>query len=316
MTFAYPIALLSPLLFLVPLILGRRRSQLRAVSVVSDRLLSGGRTWRVRLRKPVLRLLLVSAVILLSLAAARPQTITSLPQPEKKRNLMLVLDVSGSMQTPDFFLGFRQLSRLDAVRHVVTSFIKDRIGDRIGLVVFGSKAHLECPLTTDTALLSQMVNSLYQGMVGNSTAIGDGMGVGLKHIKDVPAEASSLILLTDGVTTAGSVQPLQAAKIAADIGVKVHTIGIGRVSGESVAEFDEATLKQVAEKTGGQYFNASNLEQLKSIYLEIDKLERSESDTPAVQRIEEHFVDFAWWGLAAVMALLVLGRTIFMVMPL
>jgi Ca-activated chloride channel family protein len=229
---------------------------------------------------------------------------------------MLVLDVSGSMQTLDFFLGFRQLSRLDAVRHVVSSFIEDRIGDRIGLVVFGSKAHLECPLTTDTALLKQMVGSLYQGMVGTSTAIGDGMGVALKHIKDVPAEASSLILLTDGVTTAGSVQPLQAAKVAADLGIKVHTIGIGRASGESGAEFDEATLKTVAERTAGQYFNAANLEQLKSIYDQIDKLERSERDAPVVEQVDEHFSVFAAWGLAALTLIVFLSRSVFMVLPL
>jgi Ca-activated chloride channel homolog len=316
MTFAYPILLFMPLIFLVIPLFKKRKRLEQAITVASADGFRDGVTWKVRLRKPVLRLLLLATVLLLALAAARPQTITNLPQPEKKRNLMLVLDVSGSMQTPDFFLGFRQLSRLDAVRHVVSSFIQDRIGDRIGLVVFGSKAHLECPLTTDSSLLSQMVKSLYQGMVGNSTAIGDGMGVALKHIKDVPAEASSLILLTDGVTTAGNVQPLQAAKVAADLGIKVHTIGIGRASGESGAEFDEATLKEVAAKTGGEYFNASNLEQLKSVYDQIDKLEQSERDAPAVERIEEHFQVFAAWALVALTSLLLLSRTIFMVLPL
>jgi Ca-activated chloride channel family protein len=172
-----------------------------------------------------------------------------------------------------------------------------------------------------------MVKRLQVGMAGEDTAIGDGLGLSLKRIQNIPGSAKAIILLTDGVNHAGQVNPLKAAKIARDLGIKIHTIGIGTnqiinqglpgmlFSTQQQAEFDEETLKKIAEITGGFYFNASSLEGLKRVYNEIDKLEKTNADDSAQRIVQELFPKAAAVALFCYLLLVLLGRSVFLKVP-
>jgi len=303
MRFESPLALL--LLVLLPLtlkpeILGKllRRDlkslhlvfRQRAIAFSSAALEMGtARSWRVRWRDPLLAWMRFCAFLLLILALARPQSGTSFEEQEfSGRDIMIVLDTSGSMQALDFQVDGENVDRLSALKKVVTSFVKERRGDRIGLVVFGTEAYTQCPLTLDAEILTGFVDSLEIGMAGEQTALGDALAIGLKRMKDVDGDSKVVVLVTDGENTAGSIAPIEAARIAAKLGIKVHTIGIGtnepvpfpaqtifgrKTIVRQVVPMDEKTLTEMASISGGLYFNAQNTEQLEGVYKKIDELE-------------------------------------------
>lgn len=252
---------------------------------------------------------------LLVCAAARPQwTGEAAKVPSEGRNLMVVLDISGSMREPDFELNGRRVTRWDAVQAVADSFVKKREGDRVGVVLFGERAYLYAPLTFDLKTVSDLLKEADVGMAGTQTAIGDALGLALKTMIDVPAQSKVIVLLSDGAANAGRMRPLEAAEIAAKSGVKVYTIGagsdsvlvqglFGAVKMSRDGEIDERTLKEIAEKTGGEYFRAKDTQQLQRIYDKIDVLEPVKNDDVFVRPVKELF----YYPLAAAFALSVLG---------
>ncbi len=223
--------------------------------------------------------------LLLLTAAARPQWLGEPTElPETGRNLMLAADLSGSMETPDLDIDGEQATRLDAVKSVAGAFIERRKGDRIGLILFGSQAYLQAPLTFDRTTVHRLLNQAMIGIAGRETAIGDAIGLAIKRLRQAPEGMAVLILLTDGANTAGRVPPRQAAELAAQAGLKIYTIGIGaekmRVRGlfgsrivNPSADLDEETLGYIADTTGGKYFRARDLEALQGVYQQIDALE-------------------------------------------
>ncbi|NVK38800.1 MAG: VWA domain-containing protein [Gammaproteobacteria bacterium] len=240
-------------------------------------------------------LLLALAWICLVLAAARPVFVGE-PQAitETDRNMMLAVDISGSMAEEDMAVRGRLINRLQAVKAVLTDFIAKRKGDRLGLILFGSKAYIQTPLTFDLATLEQLLNEAALGLAGKQTAIGDAIGLGVKRLQSLPESNRVLILLTDGQNTAGEIDPLQAAKLASQAGVKIYTIGIGAdelvVQGffgprriNPSRDLDEKTLTEIASSTGGQYFRARNLEELDQIYSLLDDLEEIEVEQQVIR---------------------------------
>lgn len=234
--------------------------------------------------------------LLLILATTRPQWLgEAITLPESGRNLMLAVDVSGSMEQAD--LGTRSLTRLDVVKTVAGDFIQRRNGDRIALILFGSQAYLQTPFTLDRTTVNTLLQEAVIGIAGRETAIGDAIGMALKNIQGRSGE-QVLILLTDGANSAGVVDPLKAAELATQRGLRIHTIGIGgrpqAVRGllgmrmvNPAAALDETTLKAIAEKSGGHYFRAEDHAALQQIYREIDRLEPVEEGEQMVRPSEE-----------------------------
>ena len=230
----------------------------------------------------------VVAWLLLVLAAARPERIgDELDVPVSGRNLMLAVDLSGSMDAKDFELGSRRVDRLTATKAVAGDFIGRREGDRIGLILFGERAYLQVPLTLDRDTVNTLLMEAFIGLAGEKTAIGDAITLAVKRIHDQGAEGGEqvLILLTDGANTAGEIDPLKAAELAQQIGLRIYTIGIGAeqmvvssITGgmrrvNPSADLDEETLTKIAEQTGGRYFRAKDTAGLQEIYRLLDEME-------------------------------------------
>jgi Ca-activated chloride channel family protein len=220
---------------------------------------------------------------------------------------------------------------MEGVKTVVAEYVRSRKLDRVGLVVFGNSAYLQSPLTSDTLLVERLVEQLQPRMAGDGTAIGDGLGLALKRLKDIEGESKAIILMTDGVNTAGQVNPLKAAEIARDLGIQIHTIGIGSgpvqlgaqgpigaiIGGAAgpMVEFDEATLKEIAKATGGIYFNATSLSGFKDVYRKIDELAKTEHDQPQKPLINELFAPWVKLALIALLSSLILRSTILRRLP-
>jgi Ca-activated chloride channel family protein len=233
--------------------------------------------------------------LLLLIALARPVWVGEpIELPKSGRDLMLAVDISGSMRVEDMKLGQVTARRIDAVRQLGAEFIGRRTGDRLGLILFGSNAYLQSPLSFDTATVRRFLLEARIGFAGQETAIGDAIGLAVKRLKERPAESRVLILLTDGRDTASTVRPLEAAQLAASMGIRIYTIGIGAdemtlpgLFGSSFgsrqvnpsAELDEPMLKEIAATTGGQYFRARNPRELASIYELLDDLEPVEQES-------------------------------------
>ena len=230
-------------------------------------------------------LLLMLMWCLLVLAISRPQWIGEpIALPSSGRDLMLAVDISGSMKIDDMIMDGKQVARITLVKKVVNEFVERRTGDRVGLLLFGTEAYLQVPLTFDRKTVKTLFNEAQLGFAGEKTSIGDAIGLAVKRLKERPDDSRVLILLTDGMNTAGKVEPVQAAQLAAQTNVKVYTIGVGademivrdffgsrRVNPS--AELDEETLQEIADLTGGKYFRARDPEELEKIYQLIDKLE-------------------------------------------
>jgi len=233
--------------------------------------------------------------LLLLVAAARPTWIGEpVELPNSGRDLMMAVDISGSMRIEDMQVGDSLVPRVDAVRQVGADFISQRTGDRLGLILFGSNAYIQSPLSFDTATVKRFLSEAQIGFAGEETAIGDAIGLAVKRLKERPADSRVLILLTDGQDTASSVKPLDAAQLASQLGIRIYTIGIGADSltlpglfGSSFgrrqvnpsAELDEAGLREIARITGGEYFRARNPQELVNIYQLLDQLEPVEQET-------------------------------------
>jgi Ca-activated chloride channel family protein len=247
------------------------------------------------------------AWILLCVAAARPQQLGELVRPPQAgRDLMLAVDLSGSMSDEDMQLGGGLVDRLTAAKAVLADFLDRRSGDRVGLIVFGQKAYALTPMTLDLDTVREQLDDSVVGLAGRETAIGDAIGLAVKRLKTQTATQPSskenvLILLTDGVNTAGMLDPLKAAELARDNGVRIHAIAFGGEGGGLSVfgiplhlpgggeDIDETTLKRIAELTGGKEFRARDTEQLAGIYAEIDRLEPVKRPGQSVRpRIERY----------------------------
>lgn len=250
----------------------------------------------------------------LVIALMQPEKVDQYRQVKNKGyDLMLAVDISGSMQAVDFSTPSKVISRLDVTKDVVGKFVRERQGDRVGFVTFGEKAYLHVPLTLDTISVSRMLNDTVSGMAGNATAIGDAIGLGVRTLRERPEGSRVLVLLTDGEDNSSSIPPLEAAKLAKQYGIRIYTIGIGKNGpvpfptkfggyGMVEAPLDEELLKEIAALTDGQYFRATNQKSLESIYGKINELEKTESNE-AIFFIREPFY---YYPLGVAMAFLLL----------
>ena len=266
-------------------------------------------------------ILAILAWSLAVLALTRPQWLGDpVALPTTGRDLMLAVDLSGSMEAQDFQFRGDVVDRLTAAKSVAADFIVRRTGDRLGLILFGQKAYIQTPLTYDRETVRTLLMESAIGLAGRETAIGDAIGLAIKRLKKQSASSRVLILLTDGANTAGEVKPLKAAELAAEQGLKIYTIGIGademvvsslfgsRLVNPS-AELDEDTLKAIADRTGGRYFRARNTRELEEIYSILDFLESVEHEA---QMFRPRSTLFHWpLGFALCLAgVLVMGRVL------
>ena len=258
------------------------------------------RTWRYWLRHApfVLR---IAAFALMTIALARPQGVEEQSRTDAEGiDIMLAIDISGSMLARDF-----QPDRLTAAKEVAGNFVADRHGDRIGLAVFAGEAFTQSPLTTDKSTLQTLLARVRSGVIEDGTAIGNGLATALNRLRESEAKSKVIILLTDGVNNRGEIAPLMAADIAADMGVKVYTIGVGKrgkapypaidMFGNMTyqmmdVEIDEKTLTEIASRTGGQYFRATDKQKLKAIYDEINQMEKSKVEITNLTIYHEQWV--------------------------
>ncbi len=251
------------------------------------------------------------AWLCLVVSAMRPQWLGEMIEiPITGRDLMLAVDLSESMQQDDFIIRDQRVDRLTATKWVAGDFIERRVGDRIGLILFGQRAYLQAPLTFDRQTVKTLLYESAIGLAGRSTAIGDGIGLAVKHLRKQSDTDRVLILLTDGANTAGNVFPKEAAELAAKEGLRIYTIGIG--ADEQLVQslfgtrrynpsrdLDEATLKAIADVTGGRYFRARDTQELEKIYALLDQLEPVEKD---VQQFRPRSALYHW-PLATAMAI-------------
>jgi Ca-activated chloride channel family protein len=239
-------------------------------------------------------------------ALARPHIVGDVVElPTSGRDLMLAIDISGSMDIEDMQWQGRPVNRLFTVKKVLNDFVSQRQGDRLGLVLFGSQAYLQAPLTFDWQTVQTLMNEAQIGLAGKKTAIGDAIGLTIKRLQSNPEQSRVVILLTDGANTAGEVEPLKAAELANQSKVKIYTIGLGADAMEVSSFFgtrqvnpsrdlDESTLQQMADITGGHYFRARDSKELEQIYSMIDQLEPTEKD-PEIFRPQ---INIYYWPLA------------------
>jgi Ca-activated chloride channel family protein len=190
-------------------------------------------------------------------------------------DLLLAVDISRSMEIVDFSDHGKPISRIAATKKVVSNFVQHRTGDRIGLIVFAEQAFLTIPLTLDTTSVVKMLNNLLIGMAGESTALGDAIGIGVQNLRKRPVASRVLILLTDGIDTASHIPPLEAAKIAAADKIKIYAIGVGD-------QLDDKLLEKISSMTGGTYSKVTSVDALENVYREIDQLEKSETAQQAL----------------------------------
>jgi len=320
--FREPLFLLAGLFApLVYLLASRIPSRITYASLdLPDR---GPTTWRVRLAS-LPALLLALAALALAIALAGPRTGDETTEVKREGiAIVMALDHSGSMDARDFVAEDYSVSRLTALQRVFREFVlggdagEGRPDDLIGLVVFGTYADGACPLTLDHG---NLVNILHQVEVATerseaATAVGEGLGLAIERLLDSEAKSRIVILLTDGVNNAGEIDPLQAAELAADQGIKVYTIGAGTtgyapvpVTGRdgrqylrrALVEMDEKTLQEIARRTGGRYFHARDAEGLVEVYREIDRLERTEITELRYMRYEEHYAGFVLAALCLI----------------
>lgn len=241
----------------------------------------------------ILNTLVLSFIwLMLVITIAKPQWFDEpISLPTTGRDLLVAVDISGSMETRDMIVENEQIPRILIVKYVVGEFLKRRENDRLGLILFGTNAYLQSPLTFDRKTVDKLLQETQLGFAGEKTAIGDAIGLAVKRLRDRPDSQRVLILLTDGANTAGEVAPRKAADLAAQADVKIYTVGVGAdemVMRQSLfgfdrrvnpsADLDEGTLQYIADKTGGQYFRARNPEELERIYKSLDELEPVEQE--------------------------------------
>lgn len=280
-----------------------------------------GRIWM----RHLLFALKVLAIAFLVTALARPQSSNSWQTYTSEGiDIMLTLDISGSMLARDF-----TPDRLEAAKEVATKFILERPQDKIGLVVFSGESFTQCPLTTDQAVLVNLLREVKSGMIEDGTAIGLGLANAVNRLKDSPAKSKVVILLTDGVNNRGSIAPVTAAELAKTYGIRVYTVGVGTygeapypvqtpfgIQLQSVpVEIDEDVLQQIATLTGGKYFRATDNDKLKQIYSEIDQLEKSKIEVKHFSKKNEQYFLFALAGMCLLIMEALLRYTLLRKIP-
>ncbi len=327
-SFLHPVWLL--LLLLIPVMIyvqyffkGRRKS---SFTVPSFDIFPAQKSWKISL------LPFVEALPLISLAAfiitlARPQL--SLEEEEVRADgidIVMAIDVSSSMLAKDF-----QPDRLEASKRVAMDFVSKRRHDRIGLAVFSGESFTQCPLTSDHIILSRFIEGIQCGVLSEGTAIGMGLATAVNRLRDSDAKSKVVILLTDGDNNTGYIKPMTAAEIAKELEVKVYTIGVGsrgmaltpqgrRSDGTFVFDYarvliNEQLLTDIAQTTGGQYFRASNDEQLVQIYDQIDQLETTEREVTVYKRYAEKFRLPLSWGIVSMLLYFIFNYSLFKRFP-
>lgn len=279
-----------------------------------------GKTFRHYLRH-ILFTFRVLAVTLLIIVLARPQATDKFQNTSTEGiDIVLALDISGSMLARDF-----RPDRLEASKNVATEFISGRPYDRIGLVVFSGESFTQCPLTTDHAVLINLLREIQSGMIEDGTAIGMGLATAVNRIKDSQAKSKVIILLTDGVNNRGEIAPATAAGIAKTFGIRVYTIGVGTQGmapypvqtpyglqyQDMPVEIDEGILQDISKTTGGKYFRATDNDKLVQVYNEIDKLEKSKIDVRQFSRKEERFLLPALLAFCLLLIEVIVRNTLF-----
>jgi Ca-activated chloride channel family protein len=279
-----------------------------------------GTTFRHYLRH-ILFALRTIAITLLIIVLARPQKTDKFQDVSTEGiDIVLTQDISGSMLARDF-----RPDRLEAAKNIATEFISGRPYDRIGLVVFSGESFTQCPLTTDHAVLINLLREIQSGMIEDGTAIGMGLATAVNRIKDSQSKSKVIILLTDGVNNKGEIAPATAADIAKTFGIRVYTIGVGTQGmapypvqtpygvqyQDMPVEIDEGILQQISQTTGGKYFRATDNDSLEKIYKEIDKLEKSKIDVRQFSKKEEKYLLPALIAFFMLVVEIIVRNTIF-----
>ena len=234
-------------------------------------------------KKQSKKIWLIAIWLLLVLALARPFNWGEpVPLSQPGRDLMLIIDLSGSMKEADMVWQGQYYRRIDAVKLAVLDFIKQRQGDRLGLVVFGDEAFVQAPISQDTQAIGELLLELEAGMAGQSTAIGNGLALTVKRLAESDNADKVAILLTDGQEQGGTISTDKALEIAKKAGVRIHSIGFGSAS-PFMPSFDERSLKKVAAQTGGEYFKANNIAQLAQVYAKLNEIEAIEKEQQFVR---------------------------------
>jgi Ca-activated chloride channel family protein len=304
-TFQYP-AFFYLLLVLLPTVgwyIWKQKSSQASLQISTLKGFSNApKSWKIYLRHLpiVLRSLAIAFIVVV---LARPQsTNQSRDVITEGIDIVMTLDISSSMEALDF-----KPNRLEAAKDVATKFISARENDKIGLIIFAGESFTQCPLTTDKAVLVNLMQGIKTHMVEDGTAIGSGLATAVNRIKDSQAKSKVIILLTDGVNNKGEVAPLTAAEIAKTYGVRVYTIGVGSQGVAQVpvqtpygtqlieqeVKIDEPMMKEIANITGGQYFRATNKNSLKAIYEEIDQMEKTKIEVKEYTKRSEEYLLFA-----------------------
>ncbi len=315
-TFEWPwIFLMTPLAWLVyRFVAAEKQPQsalymplLKRSSVISSKQTSNKASWPAIILLTLIWLLLLCAV-------AKPVRMGDIVElPSTGRDVLLAVDISGSMQLQDMTLNNRAVDRLTLVKSVVADFVAQRKGDRLGLILFGSNAYIQAPLTFDIDTIAHLLFEAQIGFAGDATAIGDAIGLSIKRLANNPADSRVVILLTDGQNTAGAVSPIQAAQLAQQESVVIYTVGIGSDKPMSTGFFgmntynpsqdlDEKTLTEIATITGGKYFRARDQQELNRIYEAINQLEAIDQKAENVRPKQSLF----FWPLGVAMLLVAL----------
>lgn len=324
-TFAYPEffwGLLAIPVLVAWHILSRKK---QVAHILSPSVKAFTKTGRLPKWQPLLLVLRMLAIGLILVALARPQTqdVSTQTKTNKGIDIVMAIDVSSSMLARDL-----KPSRLSALKKVAANFIANRTADRIGLVVYAGESYTKTPITSDKALVVDVLNKInYDGVINDGTAIGMGLATAVNRLRDSKAKSKVIILLTDGVNNTGFVDPKTAAGLASSFGIKTYTIGLGsngsapapvalRPDGSFVyqltkVEIDEDLLKDIAKQTGGSYYRATDNKKLEAIYKEIDKLERTEVEEIRYTKYHEKFRLFVFLALGALLSEWVLRHTLF-----
>lgn len=293
-----------PIVIAYYIFVGRRRASLRVTTLGTERMPRTLRYW-LRDMPIVLRL---AALAVLIIALARPvEAHSSTESSTEGIDIVLAMDISGSMLARDF-----EPDRITASKHLASEFASMRVGDRISVVAFAGEAFTQCPLTSDKASVGTMLSRLRSGVVDDGTAIGNGLATAINRLRESGSKSKVVVLLTDGVNNRGQISPIMAAEIARDMGIKVYTIGVGTKGQAPMpavdmfgnqsyvmadVEIDEQLLRSIAKTTGGEYFRAVDNEALKQIYARIDEMEKSEVQITHYTSYEELYFGWLLLGL-------------------
>ena len=309
--------LVIPVIIVYYLFVGRCRASLRVSTLGQERMPRTLRYW-LRDLPIVLRL---AALAVLIVALARPVEVHSSTESSTEGiDIVLAMDISGSMLARDF-----EPDRITASKHLASEFASMRVGDRISVVAFAGEAFTQCPLTSDKASVGTMLSRLRSGVVDDGTAIGNGLATAINRLRESGSKSKVVVLLTDGVNNRGQISPIMAAEIARDMGIKVYTIGVGTKGKAPMpavdmfgnqtyvmadVEIDEQLLRNIAKTTGGEYFRAVDNEALKQIYARIDEMEKSEVQITHYTSYEELYFGWLLLGLLLLAAEFAMERLV------